>query len=51
MEVSKESISSLKKMGLTRLGHNRVMTFAPVALAALKAFGMEDDEMCRGDGF
>lgn len=36
---------------LTKAGHNRVMTFAPVALAALKAFGMEDDEMFRVEGF
>lgn len=26
----------------TLSGHNRVMTFAPVALAALKAFGLDD---------
>jgi hypothetical protein len=31
--------------GLTQLGHNRVMTFAPVALAALKAFGLDDGEL------
>lgn len=37
------------RVELTDVGHNRVMTFAPVALAALKAFGMEDDQMSEVD--
>lgn len=30
---------------LTAAGHNRVMTYAPVALAALKAFELDDGEL------
>ncbi len=47
-----ERISTWKKGGKTVQeivvgfgGHNRVMTFAPVALAVMKAFGMDEGEL------